>query len=459
MSKSNELKMITKEINEINKKIQYFSNKFELLEKISNDYNLLCFDIETIDRRLIKLEKLNKINTKNDTFNNSLNNSIFNNIDNINNLDEGKIFRYQVSNIKAKTRKNRQMNNLDNYKSGTNSKDKNIFFDIQHQLNNLEETKENKKRESKKKKSHNKSKKKENINIRNINNEININEINEENNSKYLEDNKNNINPLIINNNNDNFDIMSFGKKDENNLNYSLLTSSAKFSEFSFNPEKLKKYRNNSQPKIIDNIINIQTNKKTILDNNPLNDIINITNENIKNKLEDNLNSEIIKNLNEIQFMFNYIPNYNKFNGFPDIQTIFQSSLDGGSAKAFHKFCDSEPNLIVLVETKNGERFGGYTKIGFSSDGETKEDDTIFFFNLDKLEIYKKFKKIFRFIYCDPNNGPCFGPKNNIIFQISDNYLIDNSFIKELHNNEKNFCDISIEKKEFVVIIKCFFQL
>ena len=439
MSNFEELKkFLGKEINKINKKIQALSYEFKKITEVRYEHEAMLCDIEALDQRLLRLEKIFNINCdENDKINNDINNNIQNNIDNINIIDEGKLFRYQVSRS-SRTRKNKKIFEK------PNSKEKNIL---------LPETKENKKKKyTTKNKNENKSKKKENTNIKNYNKEINY-----ENNIKYLEDipdSKNNINSLII----DNYDIMSFGKKDENNiLNNSLSTSSAKFSEFSFDPEKLnKKNRNKSQSKSKENINKIEPNIGQIMANPLNNNIINIKNENLyqnfNNKLEDIINSEIIKDINELKLIFNSLSTYNKFDGFPDIQTIFQSSLDGESSNSFHKFCDGEPNLIVLIETNNGERFGGYTKIGFSSDRETKEDDTIFIFNLDKMEIYKKFKKIFRFIYNDPNNGPCFGPQNDIIFQISDNYLKEKSYIREFFNKEnEKFCDISAQNKEFIV--------
>ena len=455
MTELDELKnLFIKEINNINKKIKSLSNKFHIINDVREEHEAILLDIDALDQRLLKLEKLNKVsNIENDIINNSFNNNIQNNIDDINN-NKGLLFRSQVS-TRSMSKKNKKINEK------LNSKDKNVFYEYQPGINILEETKGNKKKEYNIKKSPNKNGK-----IGNINNSKNATykekHINEENNIKYLEDVediKNNTNSLIINNINDNFDIISFGKNDENkSLNNSFLTTNSKFSEFSFNPEKLNKIqKNNNKQKVIENINNIESNNEQIKLNTQINDnIINIVNDNLNknfnNKVEDILNSEIIKDINEAKMIFNSLSDNNKFNGFPDIQTIFQSSLDGGLANAFHKFCDSEPNLIVLVETKNGERFGGYTKIGFSSDGETKEDDTIFIFNLDKMEIYKKFKKIYRFIYNDPNNGPCFGTKNNILFQISDNYLEKKSYIKEFFNNEnEKFCEISIQNKEFVI--------
>ena len=229
-----------------------------------------------------------------------------------------------------------------------------------------------------------------------------------------------------------------------------LTITSAKFSDFSFNPEKLLKnnnIKNCNQSKIIENTIYIDLNKKR----NNQNDNLyykNIINNNIK--IENVINSEIIKDINELKLILKSLPTFNKFdNYFPKFQIIFQTALDGDSAKNFHKFCDSEPNIIVLVESKNNNRFGGYTKIGFSSDGEKKYDESAFLFSFDENRIYK-IKKKFKNILCDPNIGPCFGDKENKIFYISDNYLNEKSFFNK-SNEFYSYMNQDLDNLEFII--------
>ena len=185
MSNFEELKkFLGKEINKINKKIQALSYEFKKITEVRYEHEAMLCDIEALDQRLLRFEKIFNINCdENDKIkenNNDINNNIQNNIDNININDEGKLFRYQVSRS-SRTRKNKKIFEK------PNSKEKNIL---------LPETKENKKKKyTTKNKNENKSKKKENTNIKNYNKEINY-----ENNIKYLEDipdSKNNINSLI----------------------------------------------------------------------------------------------------------------------------------------------------------------------------------------------------------------------------------------------------------------------
>ena len=84
--------------------------------------------------------------------------------------------------------------------------------------------------------------------------------------------------------------------------------------------------------------------------------------------------------------------------------------------------------MIILVETNDFCRFGGFTKIGFTSNGETKNDDSSFLFSFDKMKIYK-IKKKCKAIYCDADYGPCFGGKENKGFWISNNYSKEKSYV------------------------------
>jgi hypothetical protein len=44
-----------------------------------------------------------------------------------------------------------------------------------------------------------------------------------------------------------------------------------------------------------------------------------------------------------------------------------RGSVDGFSARAFHKKCDNKENMLCLFESDQGYVFGGYTKVGFTA--------------------------------------------------------------------------------------------
>ena len=419
------IKKYDNEIKKLNQKIKDLKDKFDI---ISYEHEGLLEDVRVLDIRVCELENKNGTNN-------------IDNIPNNNNKEEGELSTYQIC-TRSKAKKMKNINEEIPVER-QNSQDNKIFVALEPKIDNQEENKESKKKERKQKtKNSNNNKKKrqnkENSIFQNELNNNNINNINNDNNEVIDDNNINNIsngnNKLIDNNNinniNCNYDICSFGNNDFDNN--SVLSTSDKVSVFSFKNQLMNKnnsIKSNSKPKIIENYIPIELNKNKYI-NEQKDNYNNICNYNFKGKsLEDLINSSIIKSINELYLIVTSLTNYNKFDvDLPTFQGIFQSALDGDSAQKFHKFCDGEANIIVMIESKDGRRFGGYTKIGFSSDGDIKKDDFAFLFSLDKMKIYKVRKDI-KVIYCDSNFGPCFGEKDNKDLQISDNYLNQNSYV------------------------------
>ena len=444
------IKKYEKDIKKINKRIKDLEDKFEA---VSFEHEGLLEDVRVLDIRVCELENKNGSNNIDNKPNNNSN-------------DEGQSFRYQIS-TRSKTKKMKNINEEMPIKR-QNSQDNNIFVALEPRIDDQEESKENKKKERKQriKNSNSNKMKRQNKETSIFQNELNnnnINNINNDNNEIIDDNNINNIsngnNKLIDNNNinniNSNYDICSFGNNDLDNN--SVLSTSDKVSVFSFK-NQLNKNSNNikssNKPKIIDNYIPIELNKNKYI-NEQNNKYNNICNYNFKGKsLEDIINSSIIKNINELKLIVTSLSNYNKFDvDLPTFQGIFQSALDGDSAQKFHKFCDGEPNIIVVIETKSGSRFGGYTKIGFSSEGDSKYDDFAFLFSLDKMKIYKVKKRV-KSIYCYADCGPCFGDKDNKDFQISDNYLSQNSYVGRANGSFLNMSqdyELNQGNKEFQV--------
>ena len=67
---------------------------------------------------------------------------------------------------------------------------------------------------------------------------------------------------------------------------------------------------------------------------------------------------DIIHDMNELEMITKKI---NKENKRIIINLLYKASADSDSAAVFHEKCDGANNTIVLVETKDGKRFGGYT--------------------------------------------------------------------------------------------------
>ena len=130
---------------------------------------------------------------------------------------------------------------------------------------------------------------------------------------------------------------------------------------------------------------------------------------------------------------------------------LFDSSINGDSALAFHNMCDNKFNTISLIETSNGHRFGGYAYECFESPNEyfDKKDNLSFVFSLDKMRIYDVIKGKYA-ISCDKNYGPYFRDDHICI--------VDEFFSKESgtcikgkgFNTSKNY-ELNSGKKYFTV--------
>ena len=406
MEKIEEIKILFEK--EIKKYNEIIWDVLKKNEKISQEHELLLADVEALDTRLIRVEKILKIidneedeeDDKDEDYSNKT-------MDNIKNLSE---FRYQII---TRSKARQMMNNRFNTQINQNDEKKELNFNSNinntvisnekcfknNKTKNYQGYKKVVKKRTKKKGSYSNKKNKKKYDNNNLN------KINTEKNK--LENTFNGLNPSLIRDNinydNENIEIMTFKNKNMDiKDSESVISTSDNYSEFSFNPQKRKK--------------NLEDKQKIEQIPKPLNNI------------KDLINSEILKSFQELDLIIKSIHNYNKFDGIPSIQTIFQSSENGDSAKDFHKFCDGEPNVIVMIETDKGNRFGGFISIGFNSDNEVKKDSYAFLFSFDSMKIYKNKKKR-NSIFCKESIGPCFGDKESQDLYVSDNYFKNDSYV------------------------------
>lgn len=140
------------------------------------------------------------------------------------------------------------------------------------------------------------------------------------------------------------------------------------------------------------------------------------------------LKGEIFHDSKELDFISKNI-HKNKYK--INLNLIYKASLDGDKSSIFHEKCDKAQTTIVLVETKNNKRFGGYTKRTWRGSNIDKMDNDSFIFSLDKKEIYNviKGKKVI-------------GSYNEISpYFLGAFKIYDDAFIKGgcLLRNEKNY--------------------
>ena len=296
-----------------------------------------------------------------------------------------------------------------------------------------------------------------NLNNLNINQNNNINNMNRAFNSNNMNLNKNitlmkktHLKPnMEIKNKRINFEFSKERKYDdikENNINIDELNdisndSNSYNDENIFNNEKRDKLRLNKK-RGRGRKTSYSSNKNNSLsqNKNSSNDILDSNNNNnvvIKNNIE--LNYYILKDIkakriNKVKGLYDIINSpdelfmivnkilykyckYKKNNNTLNYESkysfclinLFDSSIHGDTAEAFHNRCDYKFNTISLIETNSGHRFGGYTSECFESPNEyfDKKDNLSFVFSLDKMRTYDVIKGKYA-ISCDKGYGPYF---------------------------------------------------
>ena len=216
-------------------------------------------------------------------------------------------------------------------------------------------------------------------------------------------------------------------ENDNKELNSKTNDLSNKFSQISVvpNPQFQSKKISNPKTKYYRTIENQNINQEM--------SYYNRTNPNINTNLnlsKDSFNSKIV-NFSDITFLQNRIMQIN-----PKIREVFfslvyRASEDGDKAANFHQKCDRIGPNVVLIKTKKGSVFGGFTfrnwehlardtDVNRPNLGSASRDSNAFGFNVNKQKIYNNEKPNEFAIWCNRNFGPTF--KNNL-FQIFDHSL------------------------------------
>ena len=147
---------------------------------------------------------------------------------------------------------------------------------------------------------------------------------------------------------------------------------------------------------------------------------------------EEEEKGEIIHDMKELELITNKINHGDKK---IIINLLYKASVDGDKASVFHEKCDQAKSTIVLVETLNGKRFGGFTTCSWEGNCEDKTDPQAFIFSLDKMETYDNIPGD-EAIGCYPKFGPIF---LGCQIKIFDNAFTKGgtTFEKELNFNTK----------------------
>lgn len=171
-------------------------------------------------------------------------------------------------------------------------------------------------------------------------------------------------------------------------------------------------------------------------------------------KKKEPVKGNIIRSPEELELIVRKLKN----NGKVSMNLIYKAKVDSDSAQVFHKKCDIAPSTVVLVETKKGNRFGGYTTQSWSGNNEDKFDENAFIFSLDKLRTYDNIKGE-EAIGCYPKFGPTF---LGCQIKINDNFFRNGGTTYErmlnyeteenyeLTNGDRNFDVEDIEVYEII---------
>ena len=205
-----------------------------------------------------------------------------------------------------------------------------------------------------------------------------------------------------------------------NNIILTIPLINTKFKEIIF---ELKEKEKNDKQKIEElfTIINLQQKEIVYLknENNNFKEKINKIENDIKDLLQ--FKKDIMET-NSISIDSNIINNnisYKKSlknwinpNQSIKLELLYRLTKDGDSISTFHNKCDNISPTLVLAESLDGYKFGGYTTCTWDIKGSEKKDGETFLFSLNKNQKFvKKFNQHNnRNIYSGNSNyGPLFG--------------------------------------------------
>ena len=141
---------------------------------------------------------------------------------------------------------------------------------------------------------------------------------------------------------------------------------------------------------------------------------------------------------------------------------LYRKSRDSDNAFYFHAKCDKIKGTLVIIETEDNLRIGGYTSETWEGNNISKKDNTAFIFSLNNNKGHNV-KNNLDAIYCNPFFGPCFCGNSTPTLLISNNCdenggecckAIDSNYDGyiydyEINNERKNFKIKEYEVFEF----------
>ena len=258
----------------------------------------------------------------------------------------------------------------------------------------------------------------------------------------------------------------SYLVEEKNYINIFIPLNNIKFNEINFKVDLKENINivNNKEINELKNVIKDQNNEIINLKNkvNQLEILVNdllICKRDILGKITFKINSKIVDSYFNIILIKNWINNINNESSkIIKAKILYKLSKDGDSIDTFHQKCDNNSPTLLLVETTNGRKFGGYTTCVWSVNKGGKKDGKTFLFSLDEKKLYKK-KKEFeneRDIYCRKDAGPTFGGNDLYFYQtLKKGYSASPYYFLDKNDLAKNIKD-DFDIKEIEIFKICF---
>ena len=67
---------------------------------------------------------------------------------------------------------------------------------------------------------------------------------------------------------------------------------------------------------------------------------------------------------------------------------LFKKSIDGDTTQDFHNHCDNKGKTLIIIETKEGRKFGGFTNDNWDTNNKYRKNSNDFVFSLDLNKKY-----------------------------------------------------------------------
>ena len=120
--------------------------------------------------------------------------------------------------------------------------------------------------------------------------------------------------------------------------------------------------------------------------------------------------SEILTSKDEFNFIADYIKINDPSFKFKNIKLLYRGSRDGDRTKTCHELRDNKKNVLIIIQTDDGIKFGGYSKIGFKVSNQPIYliDNNCFLFSVSCKKIYPAIKNRNHISHINEVCGLCF---------------------------------------------------